>query len=39
MQMRKNRAALRAFRQALKIHPGLEGVEEAVRSLENRLGD
>jgi tetratricopeptide (TPR) repeat protein len=39
MQLRKNRAALRAFRQALKIHPGLEGVEEAVRSLENRLGD
>lgn len=39
MQQRKHRAALRAFRQALKIHPGLEGVEEAVRSLENRLGD
>ena len=30
---------VRAFRQALKIHPGLEGVEEAVRALENRLGD
>lgn len=39
LQLRKTRAALRAFRQALKIHPGLEGIAETVRVLENRLGD
>jgi tetratricopeptide (TPR) repeat protein len=39
VELRKTRAALRAFRQALKIHPGLEDVEETVRALENRLGD
>ncbi|MBL8800155.1 MAG: tetratricopeptide repeat protein [Planctomycetia bacterium] len=39
MRMRKPRAALRAFRQALRINPNLEGVEETIRSLEDVLGE
>jgi tetratricopeptide (TPR) repeat protein len=39
LQMRRHRAALRAFRVALRINPRLEGVAEAVRVLENRLGE
>jgi tetratricopeptide (TPR) repeat protein len=39
MELGKHRAALRAFRQALRIHPGLDDVEEAIRALENALGE
>lgn len=39
LRMRKPRAALRAFRNALTIHPDLEDVAESVRSLEERLGE
>lgn len=39
MELGKNRAALRAFRHALKLNPGLEDVEEAIRALENALGE
>jgi tetratricopeptide (TPR) repeat protein len=39
LQMRKHRAALKAFRAALRIHPRLEGIAETVRSLENALGE
>jgi hypothetical protein len=37
--MRRPKAALKAFREAYKIHPNLEGVEEAIRDLENALGE
>jgi len=39
LRLRKHRAALRAFRVALRINPRLEGVAEAVRALENSLGE
>src|SRR5262249_38718944 len=39
MQLRKHKAALRAFRQTLRIHPTLEGVEEAIRALEAALDE
>jgi len=39
MKLRRHRAALRAFKIALRINPRLEGIAEAVRSLENTLGD
>jgi tetratricopeptide (TPR) repeat protein len=39
LRLRKHRAALRAFRIALRINPRLEGVAEAVRTLENSLGE
>ncbi len=39
LRLRKYRAALRAFRVALRINPRLQGVAEAVRTLENRLGE
>jgi tetratricopeptide (TPR) repeat protein len=39
LRLSKYRAALRAFRVALRINPRLEGVAEAVRALENRLGE
>ncbi len=39
LQLRRGRAALRAFQQALKIHPGLEGIAETVRTLEKQLSD
>jgi tetratricopeptide (TPR) repeat protein len=37
LQLRRPRAALRAFRNALKIHPHLEDVAETVRSLEQSI--
>jgi hypothetical protein len=37
--MRKHKAALKAFRAALKIHPHLDGVAATVRALENALGE
>jgi tetratricopeptide (TPR) repeat protein len=39
LRMRKHRAALKAFRIALRIHPRLEGIAETVRALENTLGE
>jgi len=39
MKLRRHRAALRAFKLALRINPRLEGVAQAVRALENTLGD
>ena len=39
MQLRKHRAALKAFRTALHVNPGLVDVEEAVRTLESTLGE
>jgi tetratricopeptide (TPR) repeat protein len=39
MKMRRERAALRAFRSALRLNPRLGGIAEAVRALENALGD
>jgi tetratricopeptide (TPR) repeat protein len=39
LRLRKNRAALRALRNALRINPRLDGIAETVRALENTLGD
>jgi tetratricopeptide (TPR) repeat protein len=39
MELGKHRAALKAFRHALRTNPGLEDVEEAIRALENALGE
>lgn len=39
MQLRKHRAALKAFRTALRINPGLADVEEAIRALESTFGE
>jgi tetratricopeptide (TPR) repeat protein len=39
LKLRKQRAALKAFRVALRINPRLEGVAEVVRALENALGE
>jgi tetratricopeptide (TPR) repeat protein len=39
MQMRKHKAALKAFRTALRINPNLDGVAETIRALENALGE
>lgn len=38
MRLRKPRAALRAFRHAFRINPGLEEVGETIRALEDALG-
>ena len=39
LQLRKHKAALKAFRSALRIHPHLDGVAETVRALETALGE
>jgi tetratricopeptide (TPR) repeat protein len=39
LQMRKHRAALKAFRAALRINPNMDGVAETIRALENALGE
>jgi tetratricopeptide (TPR) repeat protein len=39
MRLRKPRAALKAFRRAFIINPNLDGVEDAIRDLENALGE
>jgi hypothetical protein len=39
MQMRKHRAALKAFKAALRINPHMDGVAETIRALENALGE
>lgn len=39
MSLKKQRAALKAFRETLRINPNLQGIEETIRELENVLGD
>ncbi|MSR31824.1 MAG: tetratricopeptide repeat protein [Gemmataceae bacterium] len=39
MKLRKHRSALKAFRATLKIHPRMEGVRDAIRTLERVLGE
>ena len=39
MQLGRHRAALKAFRHALRINPGLDDIEETVRDLESALGE
>jgi tetratricopeptide (TPR) repeat protein len=39
LRLRRHRAALRAFRVALRINPHLDGIAETVRALENALGE
>lgn len=39
MQMRKHRAALKAFRAALRLNPRMDGVAETIRALEKALGE
>ncbi len=39
LQLRKNKAALKAFRAAVRINPNLDGVAETIRALENALGE
>ena len=39
LRLNRPRAALRAFRQALAIYPGLDEVRDAVRELEAALGE
>jgi tetratricopeptide (TPR) repeat protein len=39
LELGKNRAALKAFRNALRINPGMEEVKEAIRALESALGE
>jgi tetratricopeptide (TPR) repeat protein len=38
MKLKKPRAALKAFRGALRINPNMDGVKETVRALEDVLG-
>jgi tetratricopeptide (TPR) repeat protein len=39
LNLRKHRAALKAFRHALRLNPSLEGVADTIRALENALGE
>ncbi|HEV3084934.1 MAG TPA: HEAT repeat domain-containing protein [Gemmataceae bacterium] len=39
MELGKHRAALKAFRHALRINPALDDVEKAIRALETALGE
>jgi tetratricopeptide (TPR) repeat protein len=39
MELGKHKAALKAFRNAYRINPGLQEVEDAIRALENALGE
>ena len=39
LNLRKHRAALKAFRQALRIHPHLDGIQDTIRALETALGE
>jgi tetratricopeptide (TPR) repeat protein len=39
LQLKKHPEALKAFRQALRIHPNLDGVQENVHALEQHLKD
>ena len=39
LELGRHRAALQAFRHALRINPGLDDVQEAIRALESALGE
>jgi tetratricopeptide (TPR) repeat protein len=39
LQLRKHRAALKAFKAALRLNPHMDGVAETIRALENALGE
>jgi tetratricopeptide (TPR) repeat protein len=39
LQLRKHKAALKAFRNALRLNPRMDGVAETIRALENALGE
>lgn len=39
MNLRKPRAALKAFRDTFRINPNMNGIEETIRDLENVLGE
>jgi tetratricopeptide (TPR) repeat protein len=39
LQMRRHKAALKAFRHALRINPNLDGIAETVRAIEASLGE
>jgi tetratricopeptide (TPR) repeat protein len=39
LQLRKHKAALKAFRSTLRLNPHMEGVAETIRALENALGE
>jgi hypothetical protein len=39
MHLRKAKAALKAYREAYRINPNLDGVEAAIRDLEKALGE
>jgi tetratricopeptide (TPR) repeat protein len=39
LSLRKPRSALKAYREAFRLNPNLEGVEETIRALENTLGE
>jgi tetratricopeptide (TPR) repeat protein len=39
LKLRKPRQALKAFRRAFRLHPGLEGIGETIRELEDALGE
>ena len=39
LRLRRQGAALKAFRVALRIHPRMEGIAATVRALENALDD
>ncbi len=39
LQLRKHKAALKAFRNALRVNPHMEGIAETIRTLENALGE
>ncbi len=39
LQLRKHKPALKAFRDALRIHPHMEGIADTVRALEAALGE
>lgn len=39
MKLKKHRSALKSFRNTLKIHPLMEGVADAIRTLEKVLGE
>jgi tetratricopeptide (TPR) repeat protein len=39
LNLRKPRAALKAYRNAHRVNPNLEGVQEAIRALEEALGE
>jgi tetratricopeptide (TPR) repeat protein len=39
LQLNRTRAALKAYRQALRVHPHLDGIADTIRALESVLGE